>query len=705
MAKQLILDRYRPIAEAGAGGFGTVIVAWDTRIQRKVAIKCIELSESDALRASFEGSFGSTVVGEAREAASEERGASDATSVLPQDETPDGYGDGWPGRAFARNDLSDLDVSEEARWLENVPGLDEARTAAMLQDQNIAAVYDFEVQGKTAFLIMEYVEGVTLAELLREHGSELTLDMIGAVFHGVSHALEVAHKSYVLHLDIKPDNILVNRDGVVKVTDFGLATLADAQGHGTAGAGTIGYMPLEQMRQEPLDARCDEWALASVTYEMLTGENPFYARDLRRAAARIEDAELVLPSLCWDGLDPSADDVLFFALDPDPDERFDSVKQFAAELEPLLGNAKKGKAQLAALVSGAADFGDEDFGEGDERPIAQGARASLGRRLAAHQGEIASRGFAAIAVAVMAAAALSLIPATSGVANPAFWIGLAAMGAVAALWAHIGALAALGFFGVALFFAQAPLAGVVVITAAIAWWYFAGRFSRAAVGAALAFPLLGALGIPHAVMGFAAAAPLAAGLFLRVRDAVAACALGMVLSVTLAGVAGGSIIGWDAVELFAGAPGAASLSAEGVSPDQQGDAAGLGSSEAKNGSAEAGLYGSDNPLTGRAQDAMAGLLTRPETWVVFASWLLAAAALAACCSRGSRVLGVIGAIAASAVLLAGSIGAAAVGSPSGFATDWSYLAAYVPSADFIAPIIIGCIATITTITFGVPERK
>ena len=84
-------------------------------------------------------------------------------------------------------------------------------------------------------------------------------------------------------------------------------------------------MPLEQMHQENLDVRCDEWALASLTYEMLAGENPFLAPDLERAEAVIEDAELVLPSLCWDELDPAVDDVIFFALDPDREERYATV--------------------------------------------------------------------------------------------------------------------------------------------------------------------------------------------------------------------------------------------------------------------------------------------------------------------------------------------------------------------------------------------
>lgn len=713
MARQLILDRYRPIAEAGAGGFGTVIVAWDTRIQRKVAIKCIELSESDARKAALENSSQASDSAKTRLVAPSERPDADASPAFSSNSAPS-----EPERApsdgpRACNDLSDLDVSDEARWLENVPGLDEARTAAMLQDQNIAAVYDFEVQGTTAFLIMEYVEGMTLAELLRDHGDSLTLDMIAAIFGGVAHALEVAHKNYVLHLDIKPDNILVNRDGVVKVTDFGLATLADAQGLGTAGAGTIGYMPLEQMRQEPLDVRCDEWALASVTYEMLTGENPFLARDVRRAAARIQDAELVLPSLCWEALDPSADDVLFFALDPDPDERFDSVKQFADELAPLLGSAKKGKSQLSAIVSGAGDFGDEPDEPDDVSVESHRGRGFLRERLAGREKEIAARGFSAIAAGLMAAAALSLIPAAAGATNPVFWIGVLIAAAFSAVWSHIGAVVTVCAFGVALFFVQAPLAGVAVIAFGIAWWYFVGRFSRAAAGVALAFPFLGALGIPHAVVGFAAAAPLAAGLFLRVRDALATTALGFVLAVTLAGAAGGSVVGWDAGALFSG-DAAAALAEGGASPlqgtSQEGSpdpAAGsaAGESAVGEGLAGAGLYASDNPLAGKAQDNMRGLLVRPETWAVFASWLAAAALLSACCSRRLRILGIAGVVLASGVLLAGAVAAMAIGATADFAMDWSDLGAYVPSADFIAPIVIGCIAAITTATFGVPERK
>lgn len=105
--------------------------------------------------------------------------------------------------------------------VDRIPGLEEARTAAHLNDANIVTVYDCVVEGNMAYVIMEYVEGKTLAKIMRELGNDITLDMIASVFGSVSHALEVAHKAGILHLDIKPENVIVNKEGVVKVTDFG----------------------------------------------------------------------------------------------------------------------------------------------------------------------------------------------------------------------------------------------------------------------------------------------------------------------------------------------------------------------------------------------------------------------------------------------------------------------------------------------------
>lgn len=461
---RLILDRYRPLRKAGKGGFGTVQVAWDERLQRTVAIKCVQLSETDAARAALPGadavnrSFSQDSFDFPKDP--DFLGSDDQTEYLAPPAAASGLGDGasygadaraassqggeaarreplpweedweslqetslshFPDREFVspfrsedsfehsqssrssfqsplqgRTDIAPLDsINLEpshhedwalyqglgrdlaegptaqtplVRFLANIPGLDEARTAATLTDANIVAVYDFEVRGSTAYLIMEYVDGVTLTQVLKDTGSQFTLNMAAAIVSGVAHALEVAHSNGVLHLDIKPDNVLIDKKGKVKVTDFGLATLADASGHGKACGGTIGYMPLEQLAQESLDGRSDEWALASVVYEMLAGENPFKAKDLDAARVAIEEAELILPSLCWEefGDDDGIDDIIFKALDPDVSERYKSVAQFARALKPYLGSASAGQKELAYVANGRSVSHSESLREQEQ---------------------------------------------------------------------------------------------------------------------------------------------------------------------------------------------------------------------------------------------------------------------------------------------------------------------------------------------------
>ena len=242
-------------------------------------------------------------------------------------------------------------------WQDNIPGLSEARTAAMIQDANIVTVHDFEIENNNAYIIMEYVEGLTLTQFLHEYSDDMTLDMLTCIFNGVAHAIEVAHAENVLHLDIKPDNVLIDSKGKVKVTDFGLATLADEFGYGTANAGTIGYMPPEQMRKLALDVRTDEWSLACITYEMLCGQNPFDAKDIQTSLKKTQDSKLVVPSSCWEDIPVEIDNAIFMALSPDPNDRFDTVSEFHEEMSEHLSNPRAGQKQLSAL------FRDRDIDE------------------------------------------------------------------------------------------------------------------------------------------------------------------------------------------------------------------------------------------------------------------------------------------------------------------------------------------------------
>lgn len=675
--QKLILNRYRPMHEAGVGGFGTVQVAWDTRIQRKVAIKCLQLPEEvvqpgqlpspaddSALARPMAGSVGladdewSATLVESQMASAppaagskpEEPQASSDAEILPWDDDGDVFGDPLgnveelgaapedPAFLDAIDDARGMGLPPEDRWLAAVPGLDEARTAAMLQDSNIVAVYDFEVQDRTAYLIMEYVEGFTLAELLRDHGDRLTLDMAAAVFSDVSHALEVAHASQVLHLDIKPANILVNRRGQVKVTDFGLATLTDAQGTGVAGGGTIGYMPLEQMRQEALDARCDEWALASVTYEMLAGENPFLAPDLERAEAAIEDAELVLPSLCWEELDEGVDDVLFCALDPDKEERYDTVTEFAEELEEYLGDSKRGHRQLAELVN-IAENGEEPD------PAEPEPRVPLAERLGPKQSAVASRVLGCAGSALLTFVSLANVPQASGWDNPLFWGVLALVALAAALKPHLGCVLSLAALAAALLVNQAYVLGALLVLVAGVWWLFVGRLGNAPANVALAVPLLG-------VFGCAPFASVAAGYYLTVGRAAATAAFGTFLAVVLAGFGSADLAGWWLLShwQFAGID---------------------------------------------VQATVLDMVMRPETWAVAASWVLAATLFSLCCSRGKRWLAVIGALLSCAALLAGVFG------------EWALAGsgAWMPEPAHLAAAIAASVVAVVAVCVLIPERE
>lgn len=345
MVQNLILNRYRLITEAGRGGFATVAAAWDTRIQRRVAIKTLRFD-------------------------------------IPGGQGLSGGVDG-NGKANAPEPFA-------------IPGLEEARTAARLSDSNIVGVYDFQTAWPEAYIIMELVDGITLSRLIQEFDGPLPLSIVSRVFAAISKALRCAHGKQVLHLDIKPDNVLIDRQGVVKVTDFGMAVLSSQAGYGKAAGGTIGYMPLEQMALRPLDERCDEWALAALTYEMLVGENPFLAPDLASAQRAITEAEVIIPSRIRDDVTEELDEVLFTALSINRDERFESVADFAAEMQPLLGGTRKGKKELMTLVEQITDVAHDEASlpvmDGEDSEGASGRPGSAGREESARYGVAAGYG-------------------------------------------------------------------------------------------------------------------------------------------------------------------------------------------------------------------------------------------------------------------------------------------------------------------------
>jgi serine/threonine protein kinase len=234
-------------------------------------------------------------------------------------------------------------------------GIEEARTAALLSNPNIVTVYDFETTGLEALIIMENVDGPTLTELMAASSELLDIDTVTAILDGIVAALEFAHENQVLHLDIKPANVLINHSGHIKVSDFGLAELAGEAGFGEPQGGTIGYMPPEQLESEQVDTRTDLWALAALAYQLLTGNNPFFGLSAAASLAHIVDEPLILPSALREELGEGVDQALVTALDGDISQRQPSVAAFWGQLHPALGKVAPGRRALKRLVAAWAE--------------------------------------------------------------------------------------------------------------------------------------------------------------------------------------------------------------------------------------------------------------------------------------------------------------------------------------------------------------
>src|SRR5580698_10794127 len=153
----------------------------------------------------------------------------------------------------------------------------EAQAAANLSHPNIVPVFDWGEDNGTYFIVMELVEGTSLADMLRG-GATISPARSAQIVAQVAAALGYAHRSGVVHRDVKPGNILITRDGQVKVTDFGIAQAVSSEDHlAEAGSvmGTATYFSPEQASGEAVDGRSDVYALGVVLYEMLVGRPPF----------------------------------------------------------------------------------------------------------------------------------------------------------------------------------------------------------------------------------------------------------------------------------------------------------------------------------------------------------------------------------------------------------------------------------------------
>ncbi len=210
--------------------------------------------------------------------------------------------------------------------------IQEARSAARLAHPNVVNVFDQGQDSDMAYLVMEYLPGMTLRELLQEYERltpEQTLDILEAVLSG----LAAAHKAGIVHRDLKPENVLLADDGRIKIGDFGLARAVSANtATGQALLGTIAYLSPELVTRGIADTRSDIYAVGIMMYEMLAGEQPFKGEQPMQIAYQHANDQVPTPSIANASVPVELDELVLWATARDPEQRPRDARALLDEL-------------------------------------------------------------------------------------------------------------------------------------------------------------------------------------------------------------------------------------------------------------------------------------------------------------------------------------------------------------------------------------
>ncbi|MCS6977405.1 MAG: serine/threonine protein kinase [Gemmatales bacterium] len=226
----------------------------------------------------------------------------------------------------------------------------EARLLARLKHPHIVGVLDFDSEADVPYLVLEYVDGISLSELIR-HSGRLCWDRALRVGLQIAEALAAAHRLGIIHRDIKPANILIHREGHAKLADLGLAVvradepLPDHRRTSLGVAGTVAYMAPEQATgSAEVDHRSDIYALGATLYHAVTGQVPFLGRTRAEVLRKHAEEPLPSPEGIVPGLNPSLSRVLCRMLAKRPEERFSSYDELIACFTSLLKSFTPGSA-------------------------------------------------------------------------------------------------------------------------------------------------------------------------------------------------------------------------------------------------------------------------------------------------------------------------------------------------------------------------
>lgn len=225
----------------------------------------------------------------------------------------------------------------------------EAQSAAGLSHPNIVGVYDVGDENGIYFIIMELIEGITLKNYIEMKG-KLSIREALNISVQIASGLSAAHEKRIIHRDIKPQNIIISRDGKVKISDFGIAKMADSKTVTTTAAGTVHYISPEQARGGYSDERSDIYSLGITMYEMVTGRVPFDGETNVAIALLHIQGEMTPPSEINPEVPKSLEKIILKCTQKKPERRYSSAKELIADLRQVLTHPDGAYVTLGSAV-------------------------------------------------------------------------------------------------------------------------------------------------------------------------------------------------------------------------------------------------------------------------------------------------------------------------------------------------------------------
>uniref|UniRef100_UPI003FED9149 Stk1 family PASTA domain-containing Ser/Thr kinase n=1 Tax=Lachnospira sp. TaxID=2049031 RepID=UPI003FED9149 len=253
----------------------------------------------------------------------------------------------------------------------------EAQSAAGLVNPNVVNVYDVGVENGIYYIVMELVEGITLKKYIEKRGRLPYKEAVSIAIQ-VANGMDAAHKHNIVHRDIKPQNIIISKEGKVKVTDFGIAKVASSATINTsASMGSVHYISPEQARGGYSDERSDIYSLGITIFEMLTGTVPFDGDSAVSVAVQHIQDSIPLPSQLVEGVPVSVDKIVLKCTQKKTDRRYQSAAELIVDLKKSLVMPDEDFVRMGSAYDSVLKKNEEEYNPDDDELLTESAGHDL----------------------------------------------------------------------------------------------------------------------------------------------------------------------------------------------------------------------------------------------------------------------------------------------------------------------------------------